>query len=200
MRTLIFVRHGETAPNAERRYLGSMDPPLNARGIEQAETLSAQLRDRCRRDGWVAYASDRTRAQQTARIALAGAAIHVDRRLRELDFGRFDGGTFDENVTRHGKLFLGWIADPTGVRPPDGEILPELEARVGEWLEGLPPFRTVAAFTHAGTIRVAIALLMRVPYVDTWRFRVPLGCALEISIAPDGSIRGPSLLQPTISA
>ena len=33
---LIFVRHGETAYNAENRLQGQMDTPLNARGREQA--------------------------------------------------------------------------------------------------------------------------------------------------------------------
>ena len=41
---LIFVRHGETAYNAENRLQGQLDTPLNARGREQARAIGGTLR------------------------------------------------------------------------------------------------------------------------------------------------------------
>ena len=41
---LVFVRHGETAYNAENRLQGQLDIPLNARGREQARAVGATLR------------------------------------------------------------------------------------------------------------------------------------------------------------
>jgi broad specificity phosphatase PhoE len=41
---LVFVRHGETAYNAENRLQGQLDTPLNARGREQARAVGGTLR------------------------------------------------------------------------------------------------------------------------------------------------------------
>jgi probable phosphoglycerate mutase len=41
--TLVIVRHGETAWNAERRVQGQLDIPLNALGLEQARAVGAAL-------------------------------------------------------------------------------------------------------------------------------------------------------------
>ena len=40
---LLLVRHGQTQFNAERRYLGALDPELNAHGIDQARALRESL-------------------------------------------------------------------------------------------------------------------------------------------------------------
>lgn len=55
---IILVRHGATEFNAENRLRGWMDPPLNAEGIAQAQTL--------RVPPWPVFSSDLLRAQQTA--------------------------------------------------------------------------------------------------------------------------------------
>ena len=43
---LIFLRHGETAYNAENRLQGQLDTPLNALGREQARSVGRTLRAR----------------------------------------------------------------------------------------------------------------------------------------------------------
>ena len=44
MPVIYYVRHGETAWNAEGRFQGSRDIPLNERGSESAGRMSDELR------------------------------------------------------------------------------------------------------------------------------------------------------------
>src|SRR5579862_9961834 len=84
MTTLLLVRHGETDWNAERRWQGHADVPLNARGRDQSETLAEQLGGE---DIDAIYSSDLSRARDTA-LAVARRlhlSVVVDPDLREVD-------------------------------------------------------------------------------------------------------------------
>jgi broad specificity phosphatase PhoE len=94
--TLLLVRHGETDWNAEGRWQGHADIPLNDRGRSQAEQLAVQLLD----DGEVdiVYTSDLARARETAEILARGLGVEIvlDRDLREIDVGSREGRTWVE--------------------------------------------------------------------------------------------------------
>lgn len=87
---ILLIEHGRTAFDREGRVHGRFDPPLDAKGREQAESLGARLR-RAMPD--VLYSSDRKRAAQTARIAgrIAGIPVRPSPELRPLDVGDFSG-------------------------------------------------------------------------------------------------------------
>ncbi len=190
MLTLTLVRHGETALNAERRYQGRIDPPLSEHGAAQAaalanvlrRALSAEAAGHAAPPAPIVYASDSTRALHTAALALPGATVVPEPRLRELDFGAFDGRSYEENLDAHGDLFRAWIDDPAGVRPPGGETLPELEARIADWLDTLPRDGHVIAFTHGGPIHAILARLHRVPFVVARHHGVAPGDALRLIV------------------
>ncbi len=87
--TLYFVRHGETDWNAERRYQGQMDIPLNDRGKAQAKRngeISRQtVPDLSALD---LVASPLGRARETMAIMLCELGISADRlRLRRPPHG-----------------------------------------------------------------------------------------------------------------
>ncbi len=70
MKTLYLMRHGETMFNAQHRIQGWCDSPLTARGIEQARTMGAKLRERgVRLDR--AVCSTAERAADTLELVLA---------------------------------------------------------------------------------------------------------------------------------
>jgi len=89
---LYLVRHGETDWNAEGRLLSSTDRPLSVRGEQQAAALADDLAG-VRWDR--AYSSPLVRARRTAEVVLAARpdapALVVDGRLREMDFGPYEG-------------------------------------------------------------------------------------------------------------
>ena len=85
---VLIARHGETAANAERRIVGQMDVPLNARGREQ----SLRLRDTLR--GVVIdaiYASPLTRSLTTAQTVADGRTVRVLPTLVERNQGAYQG-------------------------------------------------------------------------------------------------------------
>jgi broad specificity phosphatase PhoE len=187
MTTLILVRHGETALNALRRYQGRIDPPLNDRGVEQARRLASLIEGEVRAAAGAAciaevHTSPSQRCLGTAALAAPTSHPLVDRRLNELDFGDFDGRTYEQNLRAFGDLFRAWISDPKRVRPPGGETLEELEARVAGWLEALPGEGFVVAFTHGGPIRAALVLLLGIPFSDAWRYAAHPGEAVRVEL------------------
>jgi probable phosphoglycerate mutase len=101
MATLLLIRHGETDWNAEHRWQGHADVPLNARGRDQAKALAEELAP----EGVDAiYASDLSRARDTAEIVgeRLGVPVVLDPDLREIDVGSWDG----EPHERHGERIL----------------------------------------------------------------------------------------------
>ncbi len=100
---LICVRHGRTAWNADRRFQGQTDIPLDHEGLAQAQALALHLRaehfDRV-------MASDLVRARTTAKTICAERAIGIEFTplLREMHFGLWEGLTWDQIVARWPEL------------------------------------------------------------------------------------------------
>jgi probable phosphoglycerate mutase len=169
---LIFVRHGQTAYNAENRLQGQRDTPLDARGHEQSSALGRTLRLRVGDEidrleaasGFVS--SPLQRARETMELARGAMRLpperyRLDPRLKELSFGRWEGLTWPEVKARDPKGLVQRRADKWAFAPPGGESYATLAARVGAWLE------TIAADTfvvsHGGVARALMTLIAGVP-------------------------------------
>jgi len=154
--TLIVIRHGETAWNAEHRIQGRLDVPLSATGIWQTGRLAQRLAGE-KIDA--IYASDLARAWMTG-VPLAdmrGLAMIPEPRLRERAFGVFEGRTLDEIAAEQPDLLAAWRARDVHWRMPDGESGIEFIARVLEAVHEIAaahPGRTVALVTHGGVLDV----------------------------------------------
>ena len=169
MLELWLIRHGETAWNAEGRVQGSVDLPLSPGGVRQAERLAARLAG-TRFDA--AFASDLARARQTGEIALPGTDLRLDGRLRELDYGVFEGRTWSELGPDEAAMARHWHADRVGRRIPGGESYGDLMARFEALRGELPERGRVIAFAHGGTVRGALYTVLGPPRPGVWRFEV----------------------------
>lgn len=91
MTTLYIIRHGQSQANAKGILQGShIDTPLTAKGRQQAQLVSSQLkRQRLQFD--LVYASPLLRAAQTAAIIAPKSVTVFDSRLKEFDYGLWDG-------------------------------------------------------------------------------------------------------------
>ena len=131
---IYIIRHGQTDQNVAHRIQGQRDFPLNATGVAQAEAAREELKAR----GIVfdkVYSSPLGRAAKTAEIVSGGKVKPVfDDRLKEMDFGRFEG-TDLEDMPEDLKFFF---KDFTHNPAPEGvEQLADLKARLGAFLEDM---------------------------------------------------------------
>ena len=169
MLELWLIRHAETDWNAEDRIQGSIDLPLSAEGRRQAERLAARLAGA---SFDAAFASDLARARQTGEIALPGADLRLDRRLRELDYGVFEGKVWSTLNDEDAAMARHWHEDRVGRRIPGGESYGDLVARFEAFRAELPARGRVIAFVHGGTVRAAMYAFLGPPRPGVWRFDV----------------------------
>ena len=158
---LILVRHGRTGWNAEGRYQGHADPPLDSTGQSQA----AQLADGLSPFGpALVVSSDLTRARQTAeRIAQAsGCGIRLDPGLREQDLGGWTGLSDSEAADAYPQEHRAWKAGLTGRRgggESEGEVVCRMVDAVARALADAPGGGPVIVVSHGLAIQ---ALLLRI--------------------------------------
>lgn len=174
---VILVRHGRTRANAEHRWQGRTDWPLDEEGRRQARRLAAAAPDVD-----VLFSSPLRRAVETAEVLAArnGGRFITDPGLVEMDFGSWEGLTRNEVVDRDAELFSRIFDDGQDLpRGGDGESFTAAGERLAATVERLAdPGRTVAAVTHGGVTRAFLARHLEVPFTLRQRFAVVGNTAL----------------------
>jgi probable phosphoglycerate mutase len=155
--TLLLIRHGETAWNAESRIQGQLDVPLSSAGIWQAGRLAQRLAEE-KIDAIVA--SDLARAWLTAQPIGQSRQVEAvpDTRLRERHFGIFQGHTLEEISARWPAEFAAWRARDPDWSIPEGESGTQFIDRVRAALDDITHRNagaTVAVVAHGGVLDVA---------------------------------------------
>lgn len=157
------ARHGETAPNQARRFLGITNPQLLPEGRKTAKKVGLLLKKKIK-GPFAMYSSPLARARQTAKIIakeLGHKKIVFDKRLRERSFGEWENKTRKE-VER---LFPGsvkkWLADPYKETPAGGESYFLMEKKVAAFLKKIRKQKQeqVLIVTHGGVIRMLPKIL-----------------------------------------
>jgi probable phosphoglycerate mutase len=141
---------------------GQLDPPLSARGREQARRLAARLAGR---SFTAFYSSDLLRAHQTARAL--GAVIEMEPelepRLREIALGAWEGKTRQELEEEFPRQLEAWVREPSWDLVPGGEGASVFERRVAGVLADIfarHPSGDVLCVTHGGAIQVALGTVV----------------------------------------
>src|SRR5216684_2032519 len=164
---IYYIRHGETAWNAEGRFQGSRDIPLNDLGRTQAVTSGGILADLLARDGQdsssLAFvASPLGRARLTMELMrgtlnLPPDDYAVDDRLREIGYGQWEGLTLPEMQLHDAATFASRNEDKWGVAAPSGESYASVTLRMREWFDSL--LADTVAVAHGGTMRALMVAL-----------------------------------------
>ncbi len=161
MTRLILIRHGETRWNLQKKYQGHANPGLSATGKKHVRALAARIKD-LGIDGL--YTSPLKRARQTAAIlsAKTGFKPHPDARIKELNFGNWEGKTAAELIAQNDKNFRSWL-EGQWKTPKGGESLAELNRRVRAFLKDCVKKhkgKKIAIVSHGGPLRMMILLAL----------------------------------------
>src|SRR5919201_202690 len=135
---ILLTRHGETVSNVEGRWQGQTDSPLTERGLAQARELARVLRNEPLQ---AIYASDLGRAFDTAQEVARphGLEVIAEKRLRELDVGRWTGRLGTEIRESEPDLIALWRNRPAELQIPGGETLAQAQQRALAFIDETLP-------------------------------------------------------------
>lgn len=173
MLTLVLTRHGLTPRSNPEQHLGQkIDVPLSDDGRAQAE----RLRDRLLPIAFEqVFASPLIRARETAEIVAGERAVRVDKRLLEMDYGAWEGLTYEQIEERDEVRRRAWERDPAVLRCPGGESGNDVAARAGAFLVEMleehvarhgprdTAERPVLAVAHSSLNRILICVALGLP-------------------------------------
>ena len=149
---IVLIRHGKTGGNIKKKYIGKTDEPLCEEGVEELKGKKYPPAD-------MVIVSPMLRCRQTAEIIYGGYDI-MEEDLRETDFGRFEGGSFEE--LKDDPYYIKWLESGGNIPFPGGEGREDFIKRCLRGFENVliscrrENCRIAAFIVHGGTI-MAIA-------------------------------------------
>jgi len=175
--TIYYIRHGQTDWNAEFRFQGQRDIPLNALGQSQADENGRKLgRLIGKAEGMDFIASPLGRARETmerVRIAmgLARDGYQLEQRLIEISYGDLEGRTLADLKEHENERHRYRKANAWQFQPIDGESHEMVLSRVADWYLSLRGDCVVAA--HGAVGRVVRYHLLDLDKQEAARFAFP---------------------------
>lgn len=168
---IVLVRHGEPAETARGRCCGRLDVGLSANGRRQVEQACEFLR---RFEFAAVYVSSRVRARESAAIIAAASSLFYETNddFAEIDFGDFEGLTYEEVERRFPASYREWMEAPTRVEFPNGESYARMKKRVLRATADLLERHSgecVAVVAHGGVNRIILAHFLRLADADVFR-------------------------------
>jgi alpha-ribazole phosphatase len=171
---LYLVRHGETPSNCQRVYCGWLDVELTDQGIRQAEESAEKLR-KVPLDFILTSGLYRTR--KTAEIINSHHHVEIrcDDRFREMNFGRWEGLSYEEIRNQFPHELESWEKGWVDYPVPEGESLRQMYDRVAEAIDQLGtdyPQGKILLVSHGGCIRGILSHLIGGGIEDYWKYKV----------------------------
>jgi alpha-ribazole phosphatase len=183
---MFLIRHGETDFNRQKRYQGHTDIALNMAGLQQAKALSRRLsKERIDK----IYTSTLLRAENTARIIANERTIEIVpcEMLMEIDFGAFEGLTFEEIAS----LYPHWQSNNFDFTCHGGENLVQLAQRIESFNDKIKresAASSIAVISHAGCLRVLICILLGISINNWWRFTLDTASLTILENVPEAAV------------
>lgn len=166
---IIFIRHGKTLGNLEKRYIGRTDEPLSSIGRNE---LVGQKYPDCD----LVIVSRMKRCRETAEILYPGKRFVACDGLEECDFGDFEGKNYLELSCNPD--YQKWIDSGGKMTFPNGESTEAFKARCitvfEKAVEKYSDCEAISFVVHGGTI-MSILEKYAVPKMDYFDFQIKNG-------------------------
>lgn len=195
---LLLIRHGQTAWNADGRFMGQMDIELDEKGLRQAEAVGRRL---ALERPQAIYASDLKRAFQTAesiRRSIAESCapeepppLIREPALREMSFGSWEGLNYQQISAAYPEALQAWEADYLHYSPQGGESATQMVERVlaaHARIVERHPEASVMLVAHGGSLQALLTHLIGLPIDRIWQIPMSNTGISELSLYPAGAI------------
>lgn len=184
MNTLFIIRHGSTAFNEAHRYCGSTDCSLSSHGRNQVARLGSQF-NTVPLTRVVHSPMHRCVESATAVAKENNLPLESVSDLREIDFGDWEGLTFNEAHAQYPADAKALLAGNPSFSFPNGESAVELHQRVSQAFKSILPIDgPTALVAHGGTIRVLLIEMGLLTFEKAFSF--PVECTSITAIDVDG--------------
>lgn len=176
---IYYVRHGQTDWNAELRFQGRRDIPLNDTGREQAQGNGKRLAGLINQgEGFSFISSPLSRSRETMEIirtemGLDPKAYETDERLVEMSYGDLEGTTQAEFKAADRELYYHRKANHWDFKPSNGESHSDVLLRVSDWYQSLSDDGRYVVSAHGAVGRVVRHYLAGVSVEEVCKHTFP---------------------------
>ena|GEM_PF-87155 len=179
------VRHGHTEVADNGIVAGFNDVKLSTRGKASLASLGATIQN-LQFDTY--YASDLIRAQQSMEL-ITSAPYIIDERLKELNFGDWEGKSWNDVHNEQPEALNTWSTDWVNNRPPNGETFGELAVRCESWLDErlLEENNTTLVTSHGGSIRALLCVALKLPLSSAMQFEIDHASVTKLELSDTGN-------------
>jgi len=169
------LRHG--ALQGGVKYRGRVEGELSQEGRQQMEDVWQHIAD----DVDIILASPLRRCAEPAQTwaTSKGVGCIIDERMAEMHYGDWEDKTHAEIEREFPGMLEKWRANPTGMRPPNGESPEELHARIADfWHDICQKYvgNHLLVIGHSGSTRMLIAHIEKRDIAYTRKIPMPYAC------------------------
>jgi probable phosphoglycerate mutase len=165
-KSIILLRHGEVQGITPPRFRGRTQLALTPKGIRQAELTAAYLL-RTGRAGAI-WAGPLDRCQRTARIIgeTQGLIPDTQATLDDIDYGEWQGHTYDEIQQTDPAGFESWMTHPDETRIPAADTLQQASVRAAAAMQAALALRaefSIIFVSHDSINRLILLHALEMP-------------------------------------
>ena len=171
---IFLIRHTTPVLSPGLIY-GKLEVPLSTTFNEELEIIKSKLPDGLNK----VFSSPSSRCTELSKEI--DSDFQIDTRLTELDFGDWEGKTW--NTVDQVALQI-WMNDFVNEQVPGGESMMQMHSRVNEFRDDLLQmnYKKVGVVTHAGVIRLMLAIIRSIPLDQLFQIQVNYGDVISCQV------------------